>query len=117
MAKGDKKEAMAANWRSSLDEYLRNSTIHGLSYVASGTIWISRCLWILLVFCGFFLAGFILMGLLTSWSQNPVSSSTTVEDLTSEVIPDIVVCPPLSNSRFAYDIDASKNWEMTNDKR
>ena len=58
-------------------EFLENSTIHGLNYIATAKSSTARLFWLIVVFCGFFFAAVMIRTSFTGWRSSPVS--TTIE--------------------------------------
>ena len=86
-------------------EFLESSTIHGLTYISATRNKLTRLLWIAIVFCGFFVAGFLIIKSFLDWDKNPIDSSIQTFPISEVHFPTITVCPPkVQHDLFPYNI-------------
>ena len=74
--------------------FLESSTIHGLLYIATTSQKIVRIFWILVVFTGFSVAGFIIFKSFRDWEESPVKTTIETLPITEITFPKVTVCPP-----------------------
>ena len=74
--------------------FLESSTIHGLLYIATTSQKIVRIFWILVVFTGFSVAGFIIFKSFRDWEESPVKTTIETLPITDITFPKVTVCPP-----------------------
>ena len=73
--------------------------------------------WLVVVVTCFTLGGLILDQSFTAWKESPITSNVVMKKLPPEYIPDLVICPPASNTKFGYDISTAEKHILTQDKR
>ena len=91
-------------------DYLESSTIYGLSYISTSRCKIVKCFWIVIVCCGFLIAGHLIHNAFMSWNESPAISSTETFAISEADFPEVVVCPPEgSNTALNYDLEMNAN--------
>ena len=98
-------------------EFLENSTIHGLSYIASNKK-IIKLFWTLTVASGFCSAAILMFQSFQAWEETPIR--TTIETLPISKIkfPKVSVCPPANTvTNLNYDLMMAENMTLDNDTR
>ena len=73
--------------------FLENSTIHGLSYIAS-TRRLTRLFWILVVIAGFIGAFTMIYQSFQSWAESPITTTIETLPINEITFPKVTVCPP-----------------------
>ena len=75
----------------SIRNFLESSTIHGLSYISSSKVLPVRLFWILVVFGGFTVAGFLIHSSLLAWlpgsGENRKPGPVTTGSLSPVIFP------------------------------
>ena len=100
-----------------LNTFLESSTIHGLSYIATGRKYV-RLFWILVVIGGFTGAGVIIYQSFQSWADSPVKTTIETLPITEITFPKVTVCPPKNtNTDLNYDLMMTENMTLDNDTR
>ena len=98
--------------------FLENSTIHGLQYIASEKQGIAKLLWVLIVFTGFTVAGFLIFDSAKSWEESPISTSVETLPISQVQFPVVTVCPPLgSNTALNPDILTMRESGLSQEDR
>ena len=86
------------------EQFLENSTVHGLSHISSSKS-ISRFLWTLIVVSGFSVAGLLIYQSFQSWESSPVSTTIETRPISELRFPKITVCPPKNTyTNLNYDL-------------
>ena len=77
-----------------VEEYLRETTIHGFRYVIEGRNLIEKMAWMFFIFCGFFLCSVSFLEMYRHWEEHPVE--TTIDEVGIPIqelpFPAITVC-------------------------
>ena len=98
-------------------EFLDASTIHGLSWISSTRSW-SRLFWILIVFGGFSVAGYLIHTSFYNWEQSPISTTIETLPISKMTFPNVTVCPPKNSFlNLNYDIKQSENINFDKNTR
>ena len=98
--------------------FLETSTIHGLQYISTENVKLSKFLWIFIVFCGFSVASFLISDSIKSWEESPVSTSVETHPISKVAFPEVTVCPPYgSNTALNHDIKSIKQSGLTKEER
>ena len=85
--------------------FLEHSTIHGLAYIALEKQSIAKLIWVIIVFIGFTVAGFLIFDSAKSWEESPISTSVETRPISEVQFPEVTVCPPIgSNTALNLDI-------------
>ena len=101
-----------------LDQFLANSTIHGLSYIQRSNPTCSRLVWTLVVATGFCLAGLLISSSISDWDTYPVTSSISTHPIAKVGFPKVTVCPPKgSSTALTFDIVKAQGIPFTDDDR
>ena len=75
-------------------EFLESSTVHGLTLISLARNNISRLFWILVVFCGFFAAGILIIKSFRNWKKYPIESTIQTFPINEVRFPTVIACPP-----------------------
>ena len=95
-----------------LQQFLRSSTIHGFQHISSSGSY-GKLSWILIVFCGFSGAGYLIYHSFDNWSQNPVRTTIETLPITEITFPNVTVCPPRGTyTNLNYDLMQFKRRKM-----
>ena len=98
--------------------FLENSTIHGLQYIAVEKKKIAKMIWIFIVFCGFSTAAMLIIDSVKSWEESPVSTSVETLPISKVKFPEVTVCPPLgSNTALNHDIMTIREAGLSKEER
>ena len=93
----------------SIREFLRSSTIHGLSHVTK-TKGLVRCFWMFVISTGFIGSGVLIKQSFESWTMNPVFTTIETLPITEIGFPKVTVCPPRKTfTNLNYDLDMIGN--------
>ena len=97
-----------------LCEFLENSTIHGLYYIATARSKLSKTIWVLIILLSFCLAGYLIHRSFTNWEKSPISTSVQTDSISSAPFPRVTVCPPkAADTALNYDLLLAKNISFT----
>ena len=100
-----------------LKTFLESSTIHGLSYIATGKRNV-RLFWILVVIAGFTVAGILIQTSFQSWNESPVKTTIETHPIAEITFPKVTVCPPKNTyTNLNYDLMMTENMTLDNDTR
>ena len=80
-------------FKSTLNEFLESSTIHGVSYLAKRNCYV-KFFWIFIIFTGFILAGYLIHESFKSWEESPVKTTIETLPISKMTWPNVTVCPP-----------------------
>ena len=80
-------------FKSTLNEFLESSTIHGVSYLAKRNCYV-KFFWIFIIFTGFILAGYLIHESFKSWEESPVKTTIETLPISEMTWPNVTVCPP-----------------------
>ena len=98
-------------------EFLKSSTIHGLSYIPI-TKKNVRLFWILIVTMSFIGAGFMIYLSFKDWAENPIKTTLKTRPIKEITLPKVIVCPPKNTyTNLNYDIMMLENMTMDNNTR
>jgi len=78
-------------------KFCSSSTIHGTYYWMETDSWAGRAFWLLVVFVGVVMAGFIIRSSFAGWKDNPVITSVAQKSIEAIPFPAITVCPTDDN--------------------
>ena len=93
----------------SIREFLKSSTIHGLSHITE-TKGLVRCFWMFVISTGFIGSGVLIKQSFESWSTNPVFTTIETLPITEIEFPKVTVCPPRKTfTNLNYDLDKIGN--------
>ena len=96
--------------RTSLDDYLRSSTIHGLAHISTATSCFSKLSWLLVVIIACTIGGFLVYDSWSEWELTPTVSSIETIPISEIAFPEVTVCAPRrSNTALNYDLLAAEN--------
>ena len=97
--------------------FLDSSTIHGLSYL-SNTKSCSRLFWLIIVVCGFSVAGYLISKSFYNWQQSPITTTIETLPISQITFPNVTVCPPRNSFlNLNYDIIQSEKRKLDEDTR
>ena len=97
--------------------FLDSSTIHGLSYL-SNTRSCSRLFWLIIVVCGFSVAGYLISKSFYNWQQSPITTTIETLPISQITFPNVTVCPPRNSFlNLNYDIIQSEKIKLDEDTR
>ena len=77
-----------------MEEFLSNSTIHGLAHINSAKSWAAKVAWIVIVTTGFGVAAYLITNAYGEWTESPVSTVITTHPISDLQFPEVTVCPP-----------------------
>ena len=98
-------------------EFMRTSSIHGFSHIATTSRY-SRLFWMMVVILGLLGSAVLIQQSVQSWNESPVS--TTIETLPiSEIqFPKVIVCPPKNTlTNLNYDLTLSENLTLDREEK
>ena len=99
-------------------EFLENSTIHGLYYIATARSKLSKTIWVLIILLSFCLAGYLIHRSFTNWEKSPISTSVQTDSISSAPFPRVTVCPPkAADTALNYDLLLAKHVIFTDEDR
>ena len=100
-----------------LTSFLENSSIHGLGFIAQ-TRAFARVFWVIVVICGFSLAGFLIWTNFQNWADSPVTTTMETLPIAEAPFPRVTVCPPKHTfTNLNYDLLFASNVSMSKEKR
>ena len=79
--------------RAQMKEYLLNSTLHGLRYVAESQHALERLWWGALTLCSVAACSYLVMGTVQNWLDEPVVTSVSSVPISDMEFPSVSVCP------------------------
>ena len=98
--------------------FLETSTIHGLQYISTESLKVSRLLWTTFVIFGFSIAIYLISDSINSWEESPVSTSLDTNPISQVKFPEVTVCPPRgSNTALNYYIKLIKELGLSKAER
>ena len=98
-------------------QFLQHSTIHGLVYTSINR-GIVRLLWIIVVIIGFLGSGFMIQQSITSWANNPISTTIETKPISDFTFPNVTVCPPRNSfTTLNPDLVRARTLEFTEEMR
>ena len=77
-----------------IQEFLENSTIHGLVHISTAKSKVARAAWVVIVVGCFAFAIREITTALEEWQESPVSTTITTHPITELEFPEVTVCPP-----------------------
>ena len=77
-----------------MQEFLANSTIHGLAYINSAKSKAAKAAWIVIVAISFGFAAYLIANSYAEWTESPVSTVVTTRPISDLEFPEVTVCPP-----------------------
>ena len=93
-------------------QFLENSTVHGLSHIASSRSF-SKVLWSLVVVSGFSVAVLLIYQSFQSWKSSPVTTTIETRPISELKFPKITVCPPKNTyTNLNFDLVKSVNVSL-----
>ena len=97
--------------------FLENATVHGFQYISS-TRRFSKLFWIIVVFCGFSGAIFLIEESFFYWKQNPISTTLESLPISELTLPKVRVCPPKDSTlTLNYNLIQAEKIYLDKDKR
>ena len=81
-----------------MQEFLSNSTIHGLAHINGAKSWTAKVAWIVIVTTGFTVAAYLITIAYEGWTDSPVSTVITTHPISDLEFPEVTVCPPKSSN-------------------
>ena len=97
--------------------FLESSTIHGLTYIATGKKYV-RLFWIIVVIAGFSGAGVLIYQSFQSWNESPVTTTIETHPISKITFPKVIVCPPKNTyTDLNYDLKMTENLTLHDDIR
>ena len=101
-----------------INEFLENSTIHGLLHISQTKSKASRTAWVVIVVACFAIAIFMILGSYEEWQESPVSTTITTHPITELEFPTVTVCPPRgSNTALNHLLEKVKDVNFTEQER
>ena len=73
--------------------FLESSSIHGLAYISTSRKF-AKVFWIIIVFGGFTLAGYMINNSIKSWAERPIKTTLETRPISEIKLPKVTVCPP-----------------------
>ena len=99
-------------------EFLKSSTIHGLTYISTNKNPLMKFLWIIIVVTGFCIASMLINSSFSDWAESPISTTTETFSISNSIFPKITVCPPKGKSTsLNYDLVKAENQTLTKTTR
>ena len=93
--------------------FLKSSTIHGLSHITSSKK-DRRFFWILVVVAGFCGAGFLIYQSFEEWAYSPVKTTIETLPINEIKLPKVTVCPPKNTyTDLNYDLTRAKDMNLS----
>lgn len=88
-----------------INQFLENTTIHGLSYIANGKSIIVKVIWFIFVSIAFGCSFYLIHSSYSDWESAPVATTITTHPISNVPFPKVTVCPPLgSNTALNNDM-------------
>mgnify|MGYP002213879041 CR=1 FL=1 len=101
-----------------LQEFLENSTIHGLVHISTAKSKAARVVWVAIVVACFAFAIHMIVDSYKEWQESPVSTTITTHPITELEFPTVTVCPPRgSNTALNHLLEKVKDVNFTQDER
>ena len=101
-----------------INEFLENSTIHGLLHISQAKSKASRTAWVAIVVACFAIAIFMILNSYEEWQESPVSTTITTHPITELEFPTVTVCPPSgSNTALNHLLEKVKDVNFTEEER
>ena len=98
-----------------LRTFLENSTIHGLTHIATSRKY-PRLFWIVIVFFGFTAASYLIHESFQSWAESPVKTTIETFPISKIKFPKVTVCPPKNSfTDLNYDMMIGDNVTLTDE--
>ena len=101
-----------------LQEFLENSTIHGLAHISTSKSRATRVAWVAIVVACFALAIYMITSSYKEWQESPVSTTITTHPIIELEFPTGTVCPPRgSNTALNHLLEKVKDVNFTKEER
>ena len=96
------------------EDFLENSTIHGLVYISTAKSFVGKAIWAIIVALSFGFAAYLIAGSYAEWIQSPVSTVVSTRPISDLHFPEVTVCPPKgSNTALNQVLERIKDEELT----
>ena len=100
-----------------IQEFLENSTIHGLVHISTAKSRLARAAWFAIVVACFAMAIMMITTSYKEWQESPVSTTITTHTIEELDFPSVTVCPPKgSNTAVNHVLQKVKSVNFTNQK-
>ena len=100
-----------------VQDFLKSSTIHGLSYISNSRK-LGKIFWIFVVVCGFSVAGYLINQSFVDWAQSPITTTIETLPISGVTLPNVTVCPPRNTyTNLNYDLMMANNMTLDNETR
>ena len=87
-----------------INSFLKSSTIHGLSYIATNRKFV-KLFWIIVVITGFTCASILIYQSFEDWYESPVKTTEEALPISDLKLPKVTVCPPRNSyTDLNYDL-------------
>ena len=97
--------------------FLESSSIHGLAYISTSRKF-AKVFWIIIVFGGFTLAGYMINNSIKSWAERPIKTTLETRPISEIRLPRLTVCPPKNTyTDLNYDLLLAENMTLTDELR
>ena len=101
-----------------IQEFLENSTIHGLVHISTAKSRLARAAWFAIVVACFAMAIMMITTSYKEWQESPVSTTITTHPITELEFPTVTVCPPRgSNTALNHLLEKVKDVNFTKEER
>ena len=92
-----------------INSFLKSSTIHGLSYIATNRKFV-KLFWIIVVITGFTCASILIHQSFEDWYESPVKTTEEALPISDLKLPKVTVCPPRNSyTDLNYDLILTEN--------
>ena len=99
---------------SMINEFLSNSSIHGLVHINNAKSGVAKAAWIVILTIGFGIAAYLIANSYAEWTESPVSTVITPHSISDLEFPEVTVCPPKgSNTVLNQAFKKITNKELT----
>ena len=101
----------------SVKQFLEFSTIHGLVYISTNRRLV-RLLWLCVVIAGFICSGVMIQQSISSWANNPISTTIETHPISDLDFPNVTVCPARNTfTNLNPDLVMARKVEFDHEKR
>ena len=87
-----------------MEEYLSNSSIHGLVHIHNAKSGASKAAWVVIVTAGFVSAAILISNAYGAWVESPVSTVVTIRPISDLQFPEVTVCPPRGSNTILNQV-------------
>ena len=94
-----------------MEEYLSNSSIHGLVHIHNAKSGVSKAAWVVIVTAGFVTAAILISNAYGAWVESPVSTVVTIRPISDLQFPEVTVCPPKGSNTIMNQVSSAEIWK------